>query len=417
LRIERLNISISSDVRRVLLRPFEPTTSLRAQKILDRILSLSPQKVQKELETILTDFENRHRNLKEYFLHRYSFKEKVLQISRTLNMEQKLLIGAYFTMEYSPEAAALFNPSIVWHPKQERLTKNTRKFVLSLRATGEGHVSSLTFRSGIINSNFQIELDEPNRFLTSPEIKECENGYEATFDTETDLADRIIFPNSSEESMGIEDARFVEFEDDSGNKSYYATYTAYDGKNIRQRMISSKDFIRFKIKNLNGKEIQNKGLALFPRKVNGQYAMLSRQDNENNFIMFSDDIYTWNEKQLLMEPQYSWEFVQLGNCGSPIETEQGWLIISHAVGALRKYVITAFLLDLDDPTRVIGRLDRPLISPNEDEREGYVPNVVYSCGSLLYKNKIIIPYAMSDKASGFILVNLSDLWSNLIPTS
>jgi len=390
LRIERLNISISSDVRRVLLRPFEPTTSLRAQKILDRILSLSPQKVQKELETILTDFENRHRNLKEYFLHRYSFKEKVLQISRTLNMEQKLLIGAYFTMEYSPEAAALFNPSIVWHPKQERLTKNTRKFVLSLRATGEGHVSSLTFRSGIINSNFQIELDEPNRFLTSPEIKECENGYEATFDTETDLADRIIFPNSSEESMGIEDARFVEFEDDSGNKSYYATY---------------------------GKEIQNKGLALFPRKVNGQYAMLSRQDNENNFIMFSDDIYTWNEKQLLMEPQYSWEFVQLGNCGSPIETEQGWLIISHAVGALRKYVITAFLLDLDDPTRVIGRLDRPLISPNEDEREGYVPNVVYSCGSLLYKNKIIIPYAMSDKASGFILVNLSDLWSNLIPTS
>lgn len=417
MRIERLNISISSDVRRVLLRPFEPTTSLRAQKILDRILSLSPQKVQKELETILTDFENRHRNLKEYFLHRYSFKEKVLQISRTLNMEQKLLIGAYFTMEYSPEAAALFNPSIVWHPKQERLTKNTRKFVLSLRATGEGHVSSLTFRSGIINSNFQIELDEPNRFLTSPEIKECENGYEATFDTETDLADRIIFPNSSEESMGIEDARFVEFEDDSGNKSYYATYTAYDGKNIRQRMISSKDFIRFKIKNLNGKEIQNKGLALFPRKVNGQYAMLSRQDNENNFIMFSDDIYTWNEKQLLMEPQYSWEFVQLGNCGSPIETEQGWLIISHAVGALRKYVITAFLLDLDDPTRVIGRLDRPLISPNEDEREGYVPNVVYSCGSLLYKNKIIIPYAMSDKASGFILVNLSDLWSNLIPTS
>ncbi|HEX2983547.1 MAG TPA: glycoside hydrolase family 130 protein, partial [Ignavibacteriales bacterium] len=333
-----------------------------------------------------------------------------------LAQEQRLLIGAYFTMEYSVEAAALFNPSIVWHPDQTKLPAGSKRFVVSLRSTGEGHISSITFRSGVIDSGNNIKLDEPTRYLCLPEAIEDHghSDYTMTFANDTELSERILFPYAPAETNGVEDARFVQFTEDDGSVKYYATYTAYDGHSITPRILETTNFITFKVSSLKGSEVVNKGFALFPRKIKGKYAMLSRQDNENNFIMFSDDLYTWNSKKMIMEPEYPWDFIQLGNCGSPIETDAGWLVLSHGVGAMRKYSIGAFLLDKDNPERVIGRLKEPLISPNENEREGYVPNVVYSCGGLISRDELIIPYAMSDYASSFAKAGLKEIIKELL---
>ena len=359
-----------------------------------------------------------------------------------------MLIGSYFTQEYALESAALFNPSMVWHPDQSGLADGSRRFILSLRATGEGHISSITFRSGTIDAENRIRMDEPTRFVTAPELvpntlydktlvlpqadsswastarsparswarsatssrsTSCERAisravqqsrprqheiepvaqgmltlakanYEIRYSPEQHVSERIIFPFSPTETNGIEDARFVQFHDDDGSVRYYATYTAFDGKVILPQILETDDFLHFKVSTLNGPEVRNKGFALFPRKVNGLYAMLSRQDNENIYLMYSDMLHFWYTKELIAKPTYAWEFVQLGNCGSPIETEAGWLVLTHGVGPMRKYAMGAFLLDLDDPSRVIGRLDVPLLEPDANEREGYVPNVVYSCG-------------------------------------
>ncbi|MBN1561115.1 glycoside hydrolase family 130 protein, partial [candidate division KSB1 bacterium] len=326
------------------------------------------------------------------------------------------LIGAYFSMEYSVESAALFNPSFVWHPDQNNLPEGARRFVMSLRATGEGHVSSIVFRTGYVDKKLQIQMDRPGRFIDRPIsfIWDDNEEYTIEFDEKSELDERILFPASLAEKNGMEDARFLLFTDENGSQKYYATYTAFDGISIRSQVIETPDFTKFHIRKLNGVEIQNKGMALFPRKVNGRYAMLSRQDNENNYIMFSDDLYTWNSKQLLLSPQYGWECIQVGNCGAPIETDAGWLVLSHGVGAMRQYSISALLLDIEHPARVIGRLKKPLICPNEQEREGYVPNVVYSCGGIVYENALILPYAMSDYASTIAIVNLEELLKKLI---
>jgi predicted GH43/DUF377 family glycosyl hydrolase len=237
----------------------------------------------------------------------------------------------------------------------------------------------------------------------------AEANYEVSYPTEHDLSERVIFPCSPAEANGIEDARFVQFFDDDGTSRYFATYTAYDGRVILPQFLETTDFLHFKINTLNGSGVANKGMALFPRKLDSQYAMISRQDNENLYLMLSDNIHFWHDKQLLVAPAHSWEFVQLGNCGSPIETEAGWLVLTHGVGAMRRYCIGAMLLDRDDPFRVIGRLDEPLISPTENEREGYVPNVVYSCGGQIHGDHLILPYAMSDYASRFAIVSLERL--------
>jgi predicted GH43/DUF377 family glycosyl hydrolase len=392
--------------------------------------------------------------------------------------QRRLLIGSYFVSEFSLESAALFNPSIVPHPDQSGLPLGTLRFILSLRATGEGHISSLTFRMGVIYPDHRIEVTAPTGLLTEPrqipnpsydkglferklfevgfandftrrvmsgldqsfglqdlrsrldaELKRsheseeekthqtvaegvwmlAKSNYEVQFQSDQLLSERIIFPATPSQRNGIEDARFVYFQDDDGTHTYYATYTAFDGQLILPELVATSDFLHFRFATLNGPAAQNKGMALFPRKINGQYAMLSRQDNENIYVMFSDNIHFWYEPKLVMKPKFPWELIQLGNCGSPIETAAGWLVLSHGVGPMRKYCIGAFLLDRDDPTKVVGRLRHPLLKPNRNEREGYVPNVVYTCGALVHGTDLVVPYGQADYATSFATVPLDEL--------
>ncbi len=459
-----------------MIRPFQPPSEHRIERILGRIAALSEAEVDLLLDDVMAEFRDRHQRTRHFFLSRFDQIRRHLLTDQALSENRRLLMGAYFTQEYALESAALFNPSMVWHPDQSGLAPGVRRFILSLRATGEGHISSITFRSGIVDDAGQILIDEPSRFVTAPEqvpntrydkhlfarklielgldspfadlvletlgdqfthdeIKASINralhqsrprhrehepvaqnmltlvqaNYEVFFSPDLNLSERIIFPSSPTETNGIEDARFVEFREDDGSVRYYATYTAYDGKVILPQILETEDFLRFKASTLNGPEVRNKGLALFPRKINGLYAMLSRQDNENIYLMYSDLLHFWYTKEQIAKPTYGWEFVQLGNCGSPIETEAGWLVLTHGVGPMRKYAMGAFLLDLNDPSRLIGRLEEPLLEPNANEREGYVPNVVYSCGGVVHRGELIIPYAMSDFASTFATIPLQDV--------
>ncbi len=425
---------------------------------------------------MLGEFADRHAQLETILRKRFEQVSLYLESNAQSSPEQQMLIGAHFTHEYSPESAALFNPSIVPHPDQTGLPPGALRFILSLRATGEGHISSVTFRMGMVSAQHRVTLNPPVPFVSEPDrvpnaayekglfarkleeagvqndfcrrvldqlhedftLKElhrvlaasglttetsdvtashaargilllAESNYEVNFAADSRPSQRVLFPSAPSQSNGIEDARFVRFQNDDGSVTYYATYSAYDGKIALPQLLETPDFLHFKFNTLNGPAVQNKGMALFPRKINGQYAMLSRQDDENILLMFSENIHFWQTPKVLMEPAQPWEFFKIGNCGSPIETEAGWLVLSHGVGAMRKYCIGAFLLDLNDPTRVIGRLREPLISPNETEREGYVPNVVYTCGALLHGRELIIPYAMSDSATTFATVSLDDL--------
>jgi predicted GH43/DUF377 family glycosyl hydrolase len=307
------------------------------------------------------------------------------------------------------------------HPDQTDLLGGSVRFVLSLRATGEGHVSSITFRTGIVHPGPRIEMSASSGFLTEP----CQiprpagdrhpSTYEVEFSPTLDMSQRILFPQTPAQRNGVEDARFVRFADDDGSWRYYATFTAYDGKAVRPEMVETADFLRFRFFILSGAAARNKGMALFPRKINGQYAMLARLDNESIHLMFSDDVQVWNESTVLLQPAFPWELVQVGNCGSPIETEAGWLVLTHGVGPMRKYCIGAILLDRHDPSKVIGRLREPLLKPSQREREGYVPNVVYSCGGLLHGDRLILPYGIADHATGFATVPLADVLAGMEP--
>jgi predicted GH43/DUF377 family glycosyl hydrolase len=476
MKLIRTGLELSPDYRRVLYRPLTILPEGRIIRIIGRIQTLSEEVVQKEVNELLTNFEERHHRLKKFFLERFNQMKEYLLTDLPLSEERKLLIGAYFTQEYAIESAALFNPSMVWHPDQSNLPEGCRRFILSLRSTGEGHISSITFRVGFIDADNKLAVAIPSRYVstsenisnpiyckkiferklfeldllndfaktilsilesnfTIDELRGClenyfktfknrfgeneitANGilslalsnYEITYDKDQKLSERIIFPHSPSESNGIEDARFVDFIEDDGQHTFYATYTAYDGRVIFPQLLETKDFLHFKISTLNGPEVKNKGMALFPRKINENYAMISRQDGENIYIMYSDHLHFWYSKELILKPSYPWEFFQVGNCGSPIETDEGWLILSHGVGPMRKYSIGAFLLDKLDPTKVIGRLKEPLLTPNEKEREGYVPNVVYSCGSAINGDELILPYAMSDRSIGIAKVSLREL--------
>ncbi len=482
MNITRTGIVLKSDAARVLFRPFKPFGEERPLRILSRVLALPENEVGEMLTQVLAEFKTRHQRLHDYFIMRYNDVKHLIPTDQPLSEDRKLLIGAYFTHEYSLEAAALFNPSIVPHPDQTGLPDGTMRYVLSLRATGEGHISSITFRTGTVDSGGKVIVDKPSRFVTLPDhipvvsynkeifwhklqelglvdsiaetifkslndhfnvdemtreiqylrryahhrntefdrtasrlINLARSNYEVVYTPEQPLSERIIFPTAPNESNGIEDARFVRFQEDDGSFTYIATYTAYDGRVTIPQLLETKDFLRFRICTLNGPEVQNKGMALFPRKINGQYMMVSRQDGENLFIMRSDELHFWHTRETLLKPTYPWEFLQIGNCGSPIETDRGWLVISHGVGPMRKYSIGAFLLDLNDPSKVIGRLSRPLLSPDELEREGYVPNVVYSCGALVHAGHLILPYAMSDSASSFATVPLVELLDAMEP--
>jgi predicted GH43/DUF377 family glycosyl hydrolase len=477
IHVSRATTVLHPDQSRVLLRPFSPGDSHRTGRIIARIMSLPETLVGTLLDEISKEFSERHQQIRRLFLERFEQVREEHVPDEDLSEQRRLLIGSYFLAEYSLESAALFNPSIVPHTDQTGLPPGALRFILSLRATGEGHISSITFRTGIIYVDRRIEVTPPTGFLTEPRqipnpvyekalferklselgltgdfthrvmnrlgesfaLEELRAGlkaeqvclpdgmtqedqnaaqgiwmlarsnYEVQFQPEQQMSERIIFPATPSQRNGIEDARFVRFLNDDGTHIYYATFTAFDGKVVVPELVETSDFLRFRFRTLNGPAAENKGMAIFPRKIGGLYAMLSRQDNENIYLMFSDNVHFWNERQVLLKPTFPWELVQLGNCGSPIETDAGWLVLSHGVGPMRKYCIGAFLLDRDDPTKVIGRLPEPLLKPNENEREGYVPNVVYTCGALVHNGELIIPYGLADHATGFATVPLAEV--------
>lgn len=480
--LRRHGITLLPESSRVIIRPFLPGSAPRIAAVIGRALALTEGEVEQELQAVHREFDARHLDIESSLLAHFTKVQGHVFTQRPLSRARRLLIGALFSGEYALESAALFNPSIVPHPDQTGVPAGGLRFILSLRATGEGHISSIEFRVGIIGHEGGIHLDPVSRFVSLPEIVpnpsylklsftfklnemgldngcahsvmaaladefslselgdsvarvrreaaplsqnfkstlECiqwlaDSNYEVQFPARLAMSERILFPVSANESNGIEDARFVRFVEDDGSVRYYATYTAYNGRAILPQLIETRDFLHFRVLTLNGSAVQNKGMALFPRRVGGRYAMLSRQDDENTFIMFSDNPHFWNDPTLLLRPAEPWEAVKVGNCGSPIETKAGWLVLTHGVGPMRKYCIGAALLDLDDPTRVIGRLHEPLLVPEGQEREGYVPNVVYSCGSLLHGRDIILPYAMSDKATSIASVPLEQVLEAMQP--
>lgn len=473
------------DPTRVITKPFAPGPEhsadgrSRVERILGRILALSESEVTRTLSTTQARFAARHVNLRSVFEANFAaIAAGYVARAGELSAERRLLIGAYFTHEYSIESAALTNPSIVPAPNQEGLAPGEQRFVLSLRAIGEGHISSIEFRSGIIDGGGRIEMEAPSRHASTARhrapvyekhifhtklreldayneiaagvlgalpdrftldqletvIREVDeqyghgrdaaratrtihwlasSNYESSFAPDSRLAERVLFPAGPTESQGMEDARFVRFTRDDGTVTYFAQYTAFDGYQILPQLIETTDFLTFRIATLNGESAKNKGIALFPRMIDGRYAALSRLDNENNFLMWSDDVRFWYQSEVIQTPERAWEVTQLGNCGSPLETEAGWLVITHGVGAMRQYALGAILLDKEDPARVIGHLAEPLLESAEDERDGYVPNVVYSCGSMIAGELLVLPYGFADVGTRIATVRLDDLLSEL----
>jgi predicted GH43/DUF377 family glycosyl hydrolase len=420
--LNRQTLYLRPDPTRVIVRPFKPTTEprdliptdkTRANHIVERVLSLDSTTAAAQLADVLENFLGRHRNLLRAFELRAEEMEEALADHAAFTQVQRQLVGAYFLNEYSFEASALFNPSIVAHPDQSGVPDGSLRFVLSLRAVGEGHISSLTFRSGSIASDGTVTVDPTARLASSPDIVKLPSGpggdvVEVTFSSTEEISERVIFPVTESQLNGIEDARFVQF-DDNGRRIYYATYTAYSGRAIRSELLETSDFLSFRLSALKGNAARNKGMALFPRKIDGKYAMIARQDNENLYLIYSDDLYTWDGGHPILKPEFPWEFVQIGNCGSPIELDEGWLLLTHGVGPVRKYSIGAALLDKKDPSKVIGRLREPLLRPDPSEREGYVPNVVYTCGAMRHHDNIIFPYAVSDTFSNFGTIEIRAL--------
>ena len=480
LKIKRKKERFYAEPSRVITKFYLPGGRERVEHIIDRLLSLPEDERRKLYDHLIADFSRRHKNIEQIFNKSFDEVHEFIPADVVLPDEMRPLIGAYFTHEYSIQAAAFFNPSIVVSPNQDHVKKGCYRFILSFRSTGEGHISSIEFRSGILDKNNHITFDPVSKFVETPELIKnrtyeksiflqklgemesrneiseeilgglsdnftfndllsaveqrfawpgepqqlihdtterilwlARSNYDLKFSKDKRISQRVIFPVSENERRGIEDARFVRFVDDDGEVTYYATYTAYDGINILPQLLETKDFFDFKIRTLNGKAAQNKGMALFPRKVGGKYMMISRQDGENIRIMTSDNPHFWHESKLLHEPKYSWEIIQIGNCGSPMETDEGWILLTHGVGPMRRYCIGAYLLDLEDPSKVIGQLSKPLLSPTEEEREGYVPNVLYTCGAIIHNEEVIIPYSMSDTSSAIAAISVKELLSML----
>jgi len=479
LEVTRLPVRISADSRRVIARTFLPGGSSRILEIIGRVLALPDAEVSSMLTTLVTDYRQRHKDIRGIFRQNFAAATATVAVQTDLSDERRLLLGAYFTNEYSLESVALFNPSMVLHPDQNGVPRGAVRFVVSLRACGEGHISSIEFRTGLVDAAHRVTFDPISRFaLTArPEddtlfdktsyvlklvemkahrpwadavlglldaefsmvdlksaIDKCRpagtdtsfkeladnmvwlahSNYQLEFSPDVPLSERVIFPVSENESRGIEDARFVRFVYPDGRVVYYATYTAYNGFRVLPQFIETTDFRHFKINTLNGRCVQNKGMALFPRKIGNDFVRASRLDGENIFLLRSDNIHFWNESKLVHGPKRPWEFVQVGNCGSPIETPQGWVLLTHGVGPMRQYWLGALLLDLEDPSRVIGELREPMLAPNADERDGYVPNVVYSCGAMLHDGQLIIPYAISDSYSSIATVSMSELVAQMM---
>ena len=480
LKVRRLPVTLTSDMRRVITRFFDPGGEARICSIVERVGSLSGGQVDRLLDEVFLKFRTRHGNIAAVLEENYRTAMAMIDRSEDLSHNQRLLIGSYLTAEYSIESAALFNPSIVPHHNQSDLPDGAVRFIMSLRATGEGHVSSIVFRTGVITSDHQIHIDPCARLarpvrvvpdkqydkplfrrklkdigvddravdlvldrladsFTSAQLEHAiieardaadekllleksfqeirwlaRSNYQLELPREAEASEVVIFPQTSNESHGIEDLRMVRFVDDDGTVTYYGTCTAFDGYRVLPQLIETPDFHRVGVHTINGACAQNKGMALFPRRIGGHYAMCSRIDGENLYIMFSDIVHFWETAELLKTPRHPWEFVQIGNCGSPLETPEGWLLLTHGVGPMRTYCIGAMLLDLHDPLRVIGCLEEPLIMPTEKERDGYVPNVAYSCGAMIHKERLYLPFATSDMVTRIAMVSLDSLMNRLI---
>ena len=424
--LNRQALYLRPDPARVVVRPFKPATEprdlnptdkTRANHIVERVLGLDPETAERQMNDVLENFDGRHRNLLKIFEERAAEMEDAFAPHVVFNKIQRQLVGAYFLHEYSFEASALFNPSIVRHPDQSGAPNGGCRYILSLRAVGEGHISSLTFRSGSITADGSVVVDPTARLASVPKIRNRTSrpdgdDVEVIFERDEHISERVIFPITDSQSNGIEDARFVEFEN-GDRKTFYATYTAYSGRAIRSELIETADFRSFRMTPLSGPATRNKGMALFPRRIDGRYAMIGRQDNESLHLIYSDDLYTWDGGQVILRPKFPWEFVQMGNCGSPIELDDGWLLLTHGVGPVRRYSNGAALLDKKDPSKVLARSGEPLVRPGPSEREGYVPNVVYTCGAMRHNDQIILPYAISDTFSNFATINIAELMGAL----
>ncbi len=485
LSVTRTQHRLLPDPQRVILRPYLPGEETfvdgrsRVRLVLDRVLALPEEEIPAAWEAVRAAFSSRHPDFESVLADHFLLVSRRFERTEPLSRERERLVGAYFTHEYSIEGASLCNPSLVPALDQSGLPGGVLRFIMSLRAVGEGHLSSIEFRSGVIESDGKIVFDPTSRFVSSgrrapnpsydkevfalklkdlgvqnelsqavldplparfsfeellsavasvqdlhiPPATRSEtlntihwlatSNYEIVFSPNSPICERVIFPASPNESRGMEDARFVRFVEEDGSARYYATYTAYDGHQILPQLIETTDFISFRVLTLNGARAHNKGMALFPRRIRGQFAMLSRHDNENIHFVTSDDIHFWNHGDPLQTPSHAWELIQIGNCGSPIETEAGWLVLTHGVGPMRQYTIGAMLLDRDDPRRVIGRLAEPLLEPERDERDGYVPNVVYTCGAMVHNGRLILPYGFSDTGVGIASTPLDELLSRL----
>ena len=480
----RSPVRFAPDPHRVITRPFLPGEEIfpdgrsRVELIIKRILAMPEREVASTLAATQNQFAHRHIGFSSILERNFAVMANHVDNPNDLSQERRLLIGAYFTQEYSIEAAALSNPSMVPAPDQSGLNPGEQRFIMSLRAIGEGHLSSIEFRSGVIDAHGQIMMDKPSRYAMtgsrrtplydkhafSTKLEElgafaditrrcleplpadftfeqleaaivdldqqgmdpaiahqtittihwlASSNYASTFPADSDISERVIFPAGPTESHGMEDARFVRFTHDDGTVVYFATYTAFGETQILPQLVETPDFVSFRIATLNGSAAHNKGMALFPRKIDGRYAALSRHDKENNHLMLSDNVRFWDETEKIQIPDRPWELVQIGNCGSPLETEAGWLVITHGVGPLRQYTLGAILLDGQDPCRVIGHLPEPFLAPNADERDGYVPNVVYSCGSMIHDSLLVVPYGFSDIGAGIATASLDDLLTRL----
>jgi predicted GH43/DUF377 family glycosyl hydrolase len=419
-----LPILLRPDPSRVVIRPFIPAESAmgnatdehsRAQRIADRVLALGAVKMRAELARVTANLTERHHDIEHVLMRRFREVNGLLIDRCSTSDAQMLLIGAYFSEEYAFEAAALFNPSIVAHPDQAGMSDGALRFVLSLRSVGEGHMSSIAFRTGIIAADGAVTVDPPGLQAISPSIENIPGG--APDDPGVrlfcadggDLSQVVIFPITRHQQHGIEDLRMVRFTDDDGNISYLGTYTAFSGQAIRQELLRTTDFETFELNALRGDATAHKGMALFPRRIDGRYAMLGRQDHENIWFLTSNDLYDWNGGTKVLAPRWSWEFIQIGNCGSPIEIDEGWLMITHGVGAVRNYCIGACLLDRNDPTKLLGRVTHPLVQPNSGQRYGYVPNVAYTCGAIVHGRTLVLPYALADSFTTIATVPLDRL--------
>lgn len=408
------DLKLTADPRQVVLRAFhlswqgsaaEPS---RAQKLVDDVLALAEADVEIELAKVMVDFDQRHWQTEEIFLQRCNELAEVVQIDlASLSTSRKHLIGSYFCHEYSYAAAALMNPSIVAHPDQTGLRKYEKRFIMSMRAVGEGHISSVAFREGIISKRKGFTLWPQNEVAMAMQpqtpLHPANGSVLVNRHKESTLNNSVLFPVTEAQRNGIEDLRLVRFcDDDSDEDVYYGTYTAFSGTEIRSEMLVTRDFRSFELKLLAGKAARNKGMALFPRRCGGKYTMLGRQDGKNLYVMQSDDVGVWDDEgTLVLEPRYPWELVQIGNCGSPILCDEGWIVLTHGVGPVRKYALGAILLDRDDPTKLLGRTSSPILTAAEGDREGYVPNVVYTCGATLLNDDLYIPFGISDSAIGF----------------